>query len=540
MTTFGHKIAAARDDDTVGIYDSVTGVLRLSLSPGSPIQAMTGSPSGDILFFAHKIPSITVWDMQTGGLIHTFVLERNPEDIAVSLKGRYLACRFSDGSMEVWEVANNIEGATVWTSSPVTCFCWSEPEEQLAVSTGTSAHLWDIITGTVLHSFTMRYPVHHTIYFQKFNQLAIVTGSEPSNFSVVITNPWTGITSISRPFQKQPSCFAFSQNTKELVCYGEARGLHVFKVSTQYWRDISYPDTATSISPLPNGTVAVNTVDSGIQLLSLDVEPAGSLDPAISISVLTIHPLDQGKIIVVLPTSRDSIILLEVATMKQLLKIPVPRNSPTPTNHTRVFCASLANKVAVYSFNEREQGYIQLWKFHHKPPKWTVKIDGLPSIGRITPSGTRLVTFCDVDNQTRVCVRDMENGQLKAQLRVDPIHPLDITFDSEGRFYSHHDTYRVPYVITTSYKPDSRTLWRRIVRHEPLPLIGGPRWRYDVDDTHEWVVSDSKRICWIPPGYIRSVQPSYCWAGSSLVMIGQDRRLRCLSFENYSEGDSEG
>jgi WD40 repeat protein len=550
MTTFGHKIAAARDDDTVGIYDSLSGVLRLSLSPGSPIQAVAGSPNGDILFCAHKTPSITVWDIQTGGLIHTFVLERNPEHIAVSLEGRYLACGFSDGSMEVLEVANDVEGATVWTSSPVTCFCWLEPEEQLAVTTGKLAHIWDIVAGTLLHSLTMDYLVRHMVYSQKSNQLAIVAGSTGGRSTVEIINPRTGTTSIPHRIPILPSCLAFSQTTAELVCGDEPNHrIHVFNVSKLYWRVISYPGIVTSVSPLPNWTVAVNIFGSGIQLLSLDVEPVGSLDSAIYITARTIHRLDQGKIIAVLPTSRDSITFSEVTTMKQLLEIPVPRTHPTPSSRTRVLCASLANRAAVLSFNKREQEYIQLWKFDDKHPKWTVAIDGLPSIGRITPSGTRLVTFCDMDNQTRVCVWDIQDGVLEAQLWVDPIHPLNITFDSENRFYSHHDTYRVPYDITLPDRgvpvvpsSDSTTLRYRVVPHEPLPLtlIRGPRWRYYVDDTYEWVVSDSKRICWIPPGYIRSFQPKYCWAGSSLVMNGQDGRLRCLHFENYSEGDSEG
>ena len=116
MTTFSHKIAAACDDDTVAIYDSVTGVLQLSLNPENPIQSVAGSPSGSILFCAHKAPSITVWDIQTGGIIHTFILDRNAEEIAVSLMGRYLACGLSDGSVEVLGVANKMEGAAVWSN----------------------------------------------------------------------------------------------------------------------------------------------------------------------------------------------------------------------------------------------------------------------------------------------------------------------------------------------------------------------------------------------------------------------------------------
>src|SRR5258708_139554 len=57
MTTFGHRIAAACDDGTVGIYDSITGVLRLSLSPTDPVQVIRGSPDGSALFCAHRASS---------------------------------------------------------------------------------------------------------------------------------------------------------------------------------------------------------------------------------------------------------------------------------------------------------------------------------------------------------------------------------------------------------------------------------------------------------------------------------------------------
>lgn len=71
-----------------------------------------------------------------------------------------------------------------------------------------------------------------------------------------------------------------------------------------------------------------------------------------------------------------------------------------------------------------------------------------------------------------------------------------------------------------------------IIRGEQLPLVEqAQERRYRVDDNHEWVISGSQRICWVPPGYIRSVQASYCWAGSSLFMAGQDGTLRVLTFQ---------
>jgi WD40 repeat protein len=539
VTTFGDKIAAARDDNTVGIYDSVTGVLRLSLKPASLIQAMSGSPGGSILFCAHKTPSITVWDMQTGGLIYTFVLERNAENIAVSLKGRYLACGFSDESVEVWEVTNKMEGAAVWTSSPVTHFCWLEPEEQLAVSAGPVVRIHDIVAGTTLWSFK-KSPVRHMAYSQKFKQLAIIVNLSFDS-AITFVDTQTGKVALSHWIHQNFSCSAFSQTTEELVCGAETRGLRVFNIPTRRWRHIDYQDPVTSVSPLSNGTAATYYAGSGVQLLSLDGGHTEPRQPAL-ISALHLRSLDQGKVIAVLQTGRDSVVLLEAATMRRLFEIPALRSLATPTDRVPIFCASLGRYKAVYSFREREKEYMQLWEFHHHRdlPKWTVEIGGLPSFGEISPSGSRLVTFYDVDNQTCVCVWGVEGGQLEAQLRADPIHPLDITFNSENRFYSHHDTYRVPYDIS---HPDQRfptapslertTLRHLIVRHEPLPVIGGPRWGYDVDDTYEWVVSDSKRVCWIQPGYIGSVQPSYCWAKTSLVMAGQDGTLRKLTFENY-------
>ena len=550
MTTFGHKIAAACDDGTVGVYDSVTGVLRLSLRPVSSVQAIGGSPDSSILFCAHKTPSITVWDMQTGGLIHTFDLDWNPEDIAVSLKGRYLACELSDGSVDVWEVANKMGDAVIGISSPVTHFCWLEPEERLAVSKWACVQVWDIVTKTFLYEFAVHHQTHRMVYSQKFNQLAIMA-SFTLRSEITFLDPQANKFIDSQHIDESLSCFTFSQTTKELVCCVDphdpsaAQGarLRLFNVRTQRWRSIEYPDTMTYISSLPNGTVVANSVGSGIQLLGLD---QGDITPSRrpDISTSTVHAFDQGKIMTIIPTSRDHIVLLEPVTVSQLIAIPV-RNTSHPTH---ILCASLENHVAVYCFEEVDREYMQLWRLHSGDLKWTVEIGGPPSIGRISPSGTQLVTFHDVDNQTCICVRDAQNGQLKAQLQTDLMHPLDITFDSETRFYSHHDAYRIPFVVSP-FKSEGRpqsvrdilhvvniaflaTLTHSITQCGRLLLIGGPQKRhYEVDETREWVVSDSKRICWIPPGYIGSAQPSYCWAGHSLVMAGQDGTLRKLMFQ---------
>jgi WD40 repeat protein len=523
MATFGHKIAAAHDDGRVGVYDSVTGVLRLSLSLADPAQAIRGSPDGSILFCAHKTPSVTAWDMQTGGLIHTFVSEQNAEDIAVSLNGRYLACRLSDRSFEVWEVSGTMEGAAIWTGSSITCFCWLEPEEHLAVSTGGSVCVWDIVAGTALRSYPIQYPVRRMVYSQKINRLAIMASSGLEGVMAVI-NPQTGTSTASHWIYQNVPCFAFSQTAEELVCGMETHGIQLFNISTQRLRHIEYQDTMTSVSCLQNGTVVANFMDSGIQLLSLD-GTRHAPSQQLTISPLTMHGFDQNRIIVIFPTSRDHILLLEPATLSRLLKVPVDNTSLTPTDDTTILCASYKNQTAVYFFEEGDTGFLQLWRFREEVPRWTVEVDGVPKICRISPTGVRLVTLHTKARSSRVCVWDTHNGQLNAQLEDIP-PPLDIEFASDTEFSLQYKTHRKPYAVR---------FWGLAICGKQWflpPLCEGlqERRHFSVDYTNDWVLDGSKRICWIPPGYIGSTQPSYCWVGHSLVMVGQNATLRSLTF----------
>ena len=532
MATFGNKIAAACDDGPVGIYDSVTGVLRLSLSLTDPVQSIRGSPDGSMLFCAHKTPSVTVWDIQTGGLIHTFGLARNAQDIAVSSEGRYLACGLSDGSFEVRAVANAAEGGAIWTSPLVTHFCWLEPEEQLAVSTRALVRIWDIVAGTLLHSFTIRYPVDHMAYSLKFDRLAIMASSTPEN-AITIANPQTGTSTTSHWIHQQFSCFAFSQTAEALVCGMETHGLQVFDLSTQRLKHFEYPDTMKSVSCLQNGTIVANFIGSGIQLLSLDWENA--LSQQQTIPALTTRASDGGRIIVVLLTSRDHIVLLEQTTMSQLLKIPVRDTRPNPADISTILCASHKNRVVVYYFEKGNTRYLQLWKFHEEVPRWTVEVEQEPKICQISPTAVRLVTTDDtVNRQARIRAWNAQNGQLNRKARGHlghPGHPEEIEFISDDQFILHFKKDSLLYVVgprTLEMRGGgdlfTRPEWRRSTR-QPL----------DVDGTHQWVVSGGKKICWIPPGYIGSVQPSFVWVGNyTLIMAGKDGTLRKLTFSKSS------
>ena len=535
VTTIGQgstaRIAAACADGTVHIYDSVTGVLRLSLNPPYPIQAMTGSPDGSLLFCTHReSPSITLWDIQTGGLVHTFTLETEAKDTAISLNGHYLACRLSDSTINFWEVANRTERPAFGSGSPITCLCWLAPEERLMIANEKSLHIRDIVTGNILvYSFKIQGPIRSTAYSQKLNQLAIVTGlGVESTITIIDAN--TGAFSTACWFQGQISCLAFSQTAKKLVCGVMTRGLESIDVSPWRHTSFDFPATITSISTLLNGTVVVNVAGSGIQLLNPDEGSATSqqlLPPT-----LIVQPLDEGKITAIVPTDRDRVILLEVATMSQVLTIPAQENLPVPIDHTVVLCASLEYKVAVHCFVEGGKGYLELWGFDHQRPQWTVQIAESPSAGSFSPACGRLVTFSsNGGDQSYIHVWDVRDGTTLAELELEGPQATrlpDIAFDSEDLFYFHHGDRRIFYSISIS--SGLHDLSHSITHLKEILVDDHSPRQYCVDDSHEWIVSGSQRICWIPPGYIGSAQASHCWVGSALVMVGQDGILRKLTF----------
>ena len=520
MDTFGHWIAVAWFGGLVRIYDIVTGSTRLSLRPMDPVKVVRGSPDGSVLFCLHWENKITTWDIQTGGLIHSFVVKEVTE-IAISLKGHYLFCLFSNGFTQVAEVVrgvvNKVEDAPDQDFSPANHFCWLEPEEQVVITRKASLQIWDVVAGRMLRHFTTADHISTVVYSQELNRLAA-----SSSFGDVITiiNPQTGASSALPWLSGILYCISFSPATDELVCGMHGGGLKLFSFSLQSWRRFKYPRDVNFVSSVPNGTVVVGSMGSGIQVLSLDDRHT---PPPPLASALIVSTLDQGKIIVI--TSAINYMheahLLETSTFAKLFSIQVVYTHKT----IRASTASLKNRIAVYCFGIG-QSRLDLYTFGSEVPKWNVTVHPAPSSIVISPSGTRLMTSHDTPH---ICIWDAGNGQQFQVVSPIDSFPSDITFDSETRFYTHHDNYRVPYDLNPS---PSASNTHTTIRHKQQPwTVERSERKYQVDSDQKWVIRGSERIFWIPLGYLSSGPDRYCWAGSNtLVMIGEDEVLRSIIF----------
>ena len=134
IATSRQRIIAACED-IIHIYDAVTGVLRQSLRSLEMVTKIKLSPDGSTLFFAHSF-SVTMWDVQTGGHIHTFISRSEINDIAVSAVR--IACGLSDGSPVFWRICTEEEGDFgLGNDQPVVAVYWLEYDVLMVATQNT-------------------------------------------------------------------------------------------------------------------------------------------------------------------------------------------------------------------------------------------------------------------------------------------------------------------------------------------------------------------------------------------------------------------
>ena len=79
-----------------------------------------------------------MWDVQTGGLIHTFATLSKINDIAVSIT--HIGCGSSDGSVIFWDIHTKKEGKVFWNGQPVVAIHWLSPQ-RLAVASQSNSYI---------------------------------------------------------------------------------------------------------------------------------------------------------------------------------------------------------------------------------------------------------------------------------------------------------------------------------------------------------------------------------------------------------------
>jgi len=626
----GERIVAVCKDNTVNVYAAVTGILRLSLNPPEQVTKAEGSPDGSVLFFVHQAHKITVWDTQTGGLVRTLTTGSDIGDIAVSSRGMYLGSCSSDGTFGFWEVGSRSEGLNT-LGKAVVCFCWLEPEDQVALGLEGSITILGVTTGRTLRTYVVGGVLRGITFSARQHQLAFLfirqeaeaeVGTIDMRIDVMLESPHT-LRDVSR--------LTFSDDGSQVICATNQGNLLSYKpgFSSRWARHLGNLGTISSMFPLRGGHLVVGSGDS-IQLLGSEYTQPSKVCRGTEIT--HVYQLDDDKIICGSSEGHENVSLLDVETMKTLgnhgLKLDELDASFTPP----FLCASF-DKFIVLRVRNHDNFALRLYDIARTSLIWESLSSRSVLMGALSPRGGYLITVGGSGDSSgggvwELCIRGVWSGKvlnhipfiLKGRL------PSKIAFISREKFYieelrvfstppRHEDmsdcedhrvqttstpptastnpsTYpRVPDVTprtrsipgtwwvprtTTSKQPEvchtsprvrksitpgsdemttstttSEGQPRTAVRHEhrvrktfSLKTVGSrlqieeepgeeilPAQLYSLDENLEWVLdAESRRMCWLPPGYVTEIENGHFFVGSSIFTAGQDGIVRKLTF----------
>jgi WD40 repeat protein len=535
--TLAQRIVAACED-TVNVYDAVTFVLRQSLHAPEAVTKIQGSPEGSTLFFAHSY-SATMWDVQTGGLAHTFATRSEITDIAVSATGGYIACGSVDGSVTFWDTHTKEENKGFGNGQPVVTIRWL-PSLELAVATQNAVHIRNITTGktSVISSIPGR--VWGMVYSSTGRKL-LVGVSQPGEGADQELCSLEAIGHIySRGWQvseRQPQMhlgrlLSPTLVGDEIACVTPPSGVQSFG-TVAFTRTNNPPllDAATSVAVSLNRNLVAQTKDS-IQIFSLDILKRAEIRNDIRPS--HVYPLGEKHIVCLLQPTRH----LTILELGSLRKLGPDDNTLSlgllPTNKSPSVRASFSHGF-VAEFGTPT--VMEAWRSDTPLPEWTEVVDEDPPLSGLSPDCTQIVTFYGSPRR-ELRVKDAKDGTILANLpqgddALGTGKVYDVTFDSATRFHLKIDEpgrhVRIPHdIIPSPAGPYSHA----ITKGETIPL-SEPRATppYTLDANCEWVVdAESRKVCWISPGNVRRGNGGHFWAGLSLVMVGDDGVVRKLSF----------
>ena len=543
ITTSGQRIIAACGD-IVNIYDAVTGVLQQSLSPSEAVRKIQASPDGFTLFFAYS-SSVTMWDVQTGGLIHTFTTQPKVNDIAVSIPGHHIACGSSDGLVRVWNIRTKQQCNISWSSESVIAIHWLSTIE-FAVATQSSVFIYDIFNSFTSNIISIPGRVWGMICLQDDRFLV---GTEECSFNIISRRRPSAVYErhpsmrLGQLVQERESPIYAGQLMrptivgKEIACITLPNGVQSFGIESHNWtNNPPLLGAATSVAMSLNRNLVVQTKDS-IQIFSVDVLTSREVRNDVRPS--HVYPLGKKYIICVTQPDRH-LTLLELETLRELRPdddtLPFGSFLLNQTPSARAsFCPGLVAKMDILAV-------MRAWQSGTPLPGWIDVVDngGLWQLYGLSPACTE-IAVARVHNRLRVQelrVKDAEHGDTFACIGLEDEDlgggkVYDIIFDSETRLHLKIDRpgqrVQIPYDITAT---PSGGFSHTITRGEPMSL---PESRetssYTLDTNCEWVLdAQSRKICWIPLGNIRRGKGGHFWIGSSLVMVGDDGVVRKISF----------
>ena len=152
----GTWLASAGDDESVRIWDPVTGELRFDLTGRGPVTAVAIAPDGTWLASGGGGGSVRIWDPVTGELRAALTGRGGPvRAVAIAPDGTWLVSGWGGGSVRIWDPVTGELRAALTGRSPEAAVAIAPDGTWLASGGGDgSVRIWDPVTGELRATLT--------------------------------------------------------------------------------------------------------------------------------------------------------------------------------------------------------------------------------------------------------------------------------------------------------------------------------------------------------------------------------------------------
>ena len=479
-TSLQRIIAAC--EDIVNIHDAITFVLQQSLCAPETVTKIQDSTDGSMLFFAHSF-SVTMWDVQTDGLIHTFTTQSKINDFAVSATGGHIACGLSDCSVTFWDIHTKDEGKGFGNGQPVVAIHWLFPLEPL-VATQSAVYVHEIDIDRTWDSLPTPGPVWGMVCSVGGREFLVGTSRpgggagqeiytlEPTRYTGWDLDQWQrrAPPGWKPPISMSPGRLMCPIRVgNKIACITPLSGVQLFDTDSNNWTNKTpLLDATISLAVSLNRNLVVQTKDS-IQIFSLDVLETGKAHDDIHLS--HIYPMGE-KYIVCLQPDRQ-LTLPELDTLQELHP-----NDNTSILKTLLTDQSTSACTPVGGGPIAELGIsavMQAWQSGLPLPSTMESADEDELLSGLSPNHTWVVTVYNSPRQ-EILVKDVGDGITLASAPLEHESVVmgkvyDLTFDSDTRFYLKVEGpgwhIQIPYNIIAS---PSESYSHTITQGEPEPL----------------------------------------------------------------------
>jgi WD40 repeat protein len=262
----GRLLASGSDDETIRLWDTVTGALQMTLDHDDSVRSVAFSQDGRLLASGSTSGILWLWDTATGDLNRTFTGHSEPIlSVAFSSSADQLASCSIDGTVRLWNTATGtVQHVFIGPPGWILSVAFSADGRLASSFDDNTVRLWNAATGDLERTFPGHTALVSAVGFLADGRLF----SSSNDMTVRIWDTNKGDLLQMRDLREGHSdpikmAVAFSQNSQKLASWSFDRHICLWDTTTWGLEQIlgGHCDQITSVAFSQDGRLLATSSD---------------------------------------------------------------------------------------------------------------------------------------------------------------------------------------------------------------------------------------------------------------------------------------